>query len=106
MSPLIVKSAVYGAFNHDTPDPSHVIDARAALQAALDQSTDGKVTINNNTMRHDPSFGVLKHFTAVVSDGATDHCYACGEGETIDFRSLFHFPAVFDQALKGAHLQP
>lgn len=106
MSPLTVKSAVYGAFNHDTPDPSHVIDARQALQTALDRSPDGKVRITNETMCHDPSVGVVKHFTAVVSDGATEHGYACGEGDTLDFQSLFRFTGVFGQVLKDAHLQP
>jgi hypothetical protein len=84
MSNFTVKFAVYGALNGGNENQSQVINVVPQLQQALDNH-DGIVLINNDTFGDDPSFGNTKSFGAEVTVNGVDHCFACQEGQTIDF---------------------
>jgi len=80
---LNVLFAAYGALpNGDQRDAQGSIVTRA-LQRLID-NTGGVVTVNNNNF-NDPAVGFTKNFAAVVSRNGVLHCFACQEGQTIDF---------------------
>lgn len=84
MSVLTVQCAVYGALNGGNENNSQAVNVQQALQAAID-TNQGIVPITNDTMGGDPSPGNTKHFGAVVALDAVARCFACEEGQTIDF---------------------
>lgn len=82
---ITVKFAVYGALKGGNENQTQAIDVSGPLQAQIDASQ-GIVNINNGTMGGDPSKGNGKHFAAIVDvDGNQNVCFACAEGQTIDF---------------------
>jgi hypothetical protein len=92
MPTFSVKFAVYGALAKGNENSTQAINVVTQLQLALD-TQDGIVAINNDTFGTDPSVGNKKHFGAIVNVNGTDHCYACEEGQTIDFYHVIA-PAV------------
>ena len=82
---ITVKFAVYGALKGGNENQTQAVDVSGPLQAQIDASQ-GIVKIDNSTMGGDPAKGSGKHFAAIVDvDGASNVCFACAEGQTIDF---------------------
>ena len=87
MSEITVKCAVYGALAGGNENRAQASDVTLALQKAID-SMDGIVKINNDNMGVDPCPKRSKHFGAVITrcDSTKLYYYACGEGQTVDFK--------------------
>jgi hypothetical protein len=94
MPALVVKYAVYGALADNNENLSQAVDVSSALQTAID-TTQGIVTINNDSMGGDPSPGIKKYFGANVALDGVSRYFACIEGQTIDF---FHTKALSQAA--------
>jgi hypothetical protein len=79
-----VAFAVYGAIRDE--NTSAAVDVTQTLQALLNNSGSGVVTINNENMGGDPAPNIVKSFGALVSVGGGPlTAWACNEGQTIDF---------------------
>jgi len=64
----------------------HAFDATAQLQSLLNSSSsNGIVTITNESMGADPCHGSTKFFGAVVDRDGLPLYFAAQEGQTIDF---------------------
>jgi hypothetical protein len=94
----LVKSAVYGGTDVDTPNKSKAKDVSNELQMHLNAGhvklciSNGLPSPNPKVLPYppfnDPAKGLGKAFAAIVSINKTDHYFACNEGQTIDF-SIF-----------------
>ena len=84
---LVVKFAVYGGLRNGNQDSTEAANVRNALQAAINNSSNGNgvVRINNSNMGGDPAVGVVKHFAAIVEVDGVDRPFACQENQIIDF---------------------
>ncbi len=110
-----VVHAVYGAVN-DRGIPK-AQDVTRALQALLEKTPNGIVTINNANLGGDPADGAGKHFGAVVKqtfDGIAkqwEAAFACREGQTIDFfhnagfKDGRHLPFTLKLSLPGKNIR-
>ena len=82
---ITVNSAIYGALKGGNENKTQAVSVVQALQDQID-ANQGIVKIDNSTMGGDPSKGNKKHFAASVNvDGNNNICFACEEGQTIDF---------------------
>jgi hypothetical protein len=84
-----VVYAVFGAL--DGNQVARAQDVKKALQTLLNKTPNNVVTINDKSMGGDPAVGLVKHFGAYVEVGqpGTTIYFACEEGQTIDFSSLY-----------------
>jgi hypothetical protein len=92
-----VVYAVFGAL--DGNQVARAQDVKKALQTLLNQTlpngdSNNVVTINDKNMGGDPAVGLVKHFGAYVEVGrpaqpGTTIYFACQEGQTIDFSSIY-----------------
>jgi hypothetical protein len=80
---LQVKFAVYGALPGGNPEDANAFDVTQGLQTLMAENA-GVVTCDISSFG-DPSVGNEKHFAAVVDRNGTNFCFACQEGQTIDF---------------------
>jgi len=79
-----VVFAVYGALHGNKSARERCFEVSAILQGLLANNS-GTVTINNTSFGGDPAPFAVKHFAAMVKDGANTTYYACQEGQTINF---------------------
>ena len=79
-----VLYAVYGALV-GSQGITQAAPVTSQLQAQLNNSPTGVVTINNITMGGDPSPNNLKQFGALVQVNGTILPFACQEHQTINF---------------------
>ena len=94
----LVKSAVYGGTDVDSPNKSKAKDVSNELQKHLNAGhvklciSNGLPSPNPKVLPYppfnDPAKGLGKAFAAIVSINKNDHYFACNEGQTIDF-SIF-----------------
>jgi hypothetical protein len=80
---LNVLFAVYGALPNGSRTDAQGTIVTQALQNLIDNSG-GIVTVNDGNF-NDPAVGFKKHFGAIVLRDGVEHCFACEEGQTIDF---------------------
>jgi hypothetical protein len=80
---LNVLHAVYGALPNGSPTDAQGSIVTNALQRLIDNL--GGIVPINNTNFNDPAVGFTKHFGAIVVRNGVQHCFACQEGQTIDF---------------------
>ena len=83
-SKLVVKFAVYGALPGGQESDAQAHDVTALVQATINLNG-GTIACNNDSLGGDPSPGYTKHFAAIVNRDGTNLCFACHEGQTIDF---------------------
>jgi hypothetical protein len=82
-----VKSATYGIFNGDKPDPARSIDVTQRLQEQID-AHDGVVAITNDVMGHDPAYGMGKQLHVTVTVNGKDYGLSGRENDRIDFTTV------------------
>jgi hypothetical protein len=80
-----VLFAVYGALPNGNPADAQGSIVTHALQHLLDTTNNGGIIGIDNTSFQDPVSGFTKHFAAIVERDGVKHCFACQEGQTINF---------------------
>jgi hypothetical protein len=80
---LKVLSAVYGALPNGSSVDAQGTIVTKALQHLIENL--GGIVPIDNTNFNDPAVGFTKHFGAIVERNGVQHCFACQEGQTIDF---------------------
>jgi hypothetical protein len=80
---LKVLFATYGALPNGNQADAQGFIVTKALQRLID-NTGGIVAINNTSF-NDPVVNFEKHFGAVVERDRVQRCFACQEGQTINF---------------------
>jgi hypothetical protein len=80
---LKVLFATYGALPNGNQADAQGFIVTKALQRLID-NTGGIVAINNTSF-NDPVVNFEKHFGAVVVRDGVQRCFACQEGQTINF---------------------
>ena len=78
-----VLFAVYGALPNANQANAQGFIVTRALQNLIDNN--GGIVAINNTSFNDPAVDFTKHFGAIVERNGVQHCFACQEGQTINF---------------------
>lgn len=82
-----VLFAAYGALPNGNKEDALGFIVTKTLQHLIDDpGNQGGVTINNANF-NDSAPGFTKHFAAIVERDGVLRCFACQEGQTIDFNS-------------------
>jgi hypothetical protein len=82
---LQVKIAIYGVLCGDGEDNMHAFDATQGLQAAINATSDGVVTITNEVMGGDPCVGTVKRWGALVLLNGKPLYFAGQENDQVNF---------------------
>jgi hypothetical protein len=82
-----VLFAAYGALPNGNQADAQGFIVTKALQNLIDNPTIGGIVAIDNTSFQDPASGFTKHFAAVVERDGVHRCFACQEGQTINFNA-------------------